>query len=46
MLMENGVDINKVVDVLNALKVTPRDMIAIFQAMKRAGALHAELILL
>ncbi len=30
---------------LNALGVTPRDLIAIFQAMKRAGALHAELIL-
>jgi flagellar P-ring protein precursor FlgI len=30
---------------LNALGVTPRDLIAIFQAMKRAGALHAELII-
>lgn len=28
---------------LNALGVTPRDMIAIFQALKEAGALHAEL---
>lgn len=31
---------------LNALGVTPRDMIAIFQALKRAGALHAELIIM
>ncbi len=30
---------------LNALGVTPRDMMAIFQAMKQAGALQAELIL-
>jgi flagellar P-ring protein precursor FlgI len=30
---------------LNALGVTPRDLIAIFQAMKRAGALHAELVI-
>jgi flagellar P-ring protein precursor FlgI len=30
---------------LNALGVTPRDLIAIFQAMKRAGALHADLII-
>ncbi len=30
---------------MNALGVTPRDLIAIFQMMKKAGALHAELIL-
>lgn len=30
---------------LNALGVTPRDMMAIFQAMKQAGALHAELLI-
>ncbi len=30
---------------LNALGVTPRDLIAIFQTMKKAGALHAELII-
>lgn len=31
---------------LNALGVTPRDMIAIFQALKQAGALKAELIIM
>jgi flagellar P-ring protein precursor FlgI len=31
---------------LNELGVTPRDMIAIFQALKRAGALQAELIIM
>jgi flagellar P-ring protein FlgI len=31
---------------LNALGVTPRDLIAIFQALKQAGALHAELIII
>jgi flagellar P-ring protein precursor FlgI len=30
---------------LNSLGVTPRDIMAIFQAMKQAGALHAELII-
>jgi len=30
---------------LNAIGVTPRDMMAIFQAMKQAGALQAELIM-
>ncbi|MDB5050995.1 MAG: Flagellar P-ring protein [Fibrobacteres bacterium] len=31
---------------LNSLGVTPRDIIAIFQAIKRAGALNAELIVM
>ena len=35
--------IDKVVRSLNALGVTPRDLIAILQAMKEAGALHAEI---
>jgi flagellar P-ring protein precursor FlgI len=30
---------------LNALGVTPRDLIAIFQALKQGGALHAELVI-
>ena len=36
--------VEKVASVLNALGVTPRDMMAIFQTMKQAGALQAELI--
>ena len=32
-----------VVNALNALGVSPRDLIAIFQAIKAAGALQAEL---
>lgn len=35
--------LDKVVRSLNALGVTPRDLIAILQAMKEAGALHAEI---
>ena len=31
---------------LNALGVAPRDLISIFQALKQAGALHAELIVM
>lgn len=34
-----------VVRALNAVGATPRDIIAILQAMKTAGALHAELVL-
>ena len=37
--------VEKVAANLNSLGVTPRDMMAIFQAMKQAGALHAELIM-
>jgi flagellar P-ring protein precursor FlgI len=37
--------IEKVAAGLNAIGVTPRDMMAIFQSMKQAGALHAELLM-
>jgi flagellar P-ring protein precursor FlgI len=37
--------VEKVAAALNALGVTPRDMMAIFQAMKQAGALQAELLI-
>jgi flagellar P-ring protein precursor FlgI len=37
--------VEKVAHALNALGVTPRDMMAIFQAMKQAGALQAELLI-
>jgi flagellar P-ring protein precursor FlgI len=43
MVMEAGVSIGEVVRALNALGVSPRDLIAIFQAIKAAGALQAEL---
>ncbi|NOZ55982.1 MAG: flagellar basal body P-ring protein FlgI [Calditrichaeota bacterium] len=38
--------VDDVVKALNALGVTPRDLIAIFQALKEAGALRAELVIL
>jgi flagellar P-ring protein FlgI len=37
--------VEKVAAALNALGVTPRDMMSVFQAMKEAGALQAELII-
>lgn len=43
MLVPAGSSIGEVVRALNALGVTPRDLIAIFQAIKAAGALQAEL---
>ena len=42
-LVPGGASIGDVVAGLNAIGVTPRDLIAILQAMKRAGALNAEL---
>ena len=42
-VVESGVSIGEVVKALNALGVSPRDLISIFQALKAAGALQAEL---
>jgi len=42
-LVKSTVTISEVVRALNALGVTPRDLMAIFQALKVAGALHATL---
>ena len=38
--------VGEIAAALNALGVTPRDMISIFQALKQAGALRAELIIM
>lgn len=43
VVVPQGVSIGEVVNALNALGVTPRDLIAIFQAIKAAGALQADL---
>lgn len=45
VVMQEMPSIEKVAAGLNAIGVTPRDMMAIFQAMKQAGALQAELIM-
>ena len=38
-----GTSAGEVAEALNRLRVTPRDMISIFQAMRQAGALEADL---
>jgi len=43
MVMPEGASIGDVVRALNQLGVTPRDLIGIFQAIKAAGALQADL---
>ncbi len=42
-LLKPGVNLQDLVDGLNALGIGPRDMIAILQALKVSGALHAEI---
>lgn len=41
--LEQSASVGELARALNALGVGPRDMMAIFQALKEAGALHAEL---
>ena len=43
--MEELPTIQEVASALNALGLSTRDMMAIFQAMKTAGALQADLVL-
>jgi flagellar P-ring protein FlgI len=44
--IEAGVSVGKLAEMLNALGVTARDLVAILQAIKDAGALNAELRIL
>ncbi|GAB6064575.1 flagellar basal body P-ring protein FlgI [Deferrisoma palaeochoriense] len=46
LLLEPGETLASLVQALNALGVSPRDLVAIFQALKAAGALQAELEIL
>ena len=43
LIVPKGVGIGEVVNALNAIGVTPRDLISILQAIKASGSLHAEL---
>ncbi|MBD3165934.1 flagellar basal body P-ring protein FlgI [bacterium] len=45
-VIENSTDVGAVATALNNLGVSPRDIIAIFQALKEAGALQAELVII
>jgi flagellar P-ring protein precursor FlgI len=45
-IIEEGSTLDELVRALNAMKVTPRDIIAILQAIKQAGALGAELVVI
>ena len=42
-VLPEGVSLQELVNSLNALGVTPRDMISILQTIKAAGALQADI---
>jgi flagellar P-ring protein precursor FlgI len=44
--LDTGTTLGDIVKALNALGVSPRDVIAIMQALKAAGALRAEIVIL
>ncbi len=44
--IEGATTVQEVAKALNAMKLSPRDVIAIFQALKEAGALKAELVII
>ncbi|QSR16570.1 flagellar biosynthesis protein FlgI [Novosphingobium sp. KA1] len=46
MLFKGGASLAKVVDALNLLGVTPSDLVAILEALKQAGALKAEMVVI
>ncbi len=44
--IEGAATVQEVAKALNAMKVSPRDVIAIFQALRESGALKAELVII
>jgi flagellar P-ring protein precursor FlgI len=45
-VFDNGVELQEIVDALNQVRVTPSSLIAILEALKRAGSLRAELVVI
>jgi flagellar P-ring protein FlgI len=43
LTLEPGVSVGQLAEMLNAMEVSPQQIVAILQAMKDAGALQAEL---
>lgn len=46
MVMQESVSINDIVKALNTIGASPRDVIAVLEAIKKAGALHAQIELM
>lgn len=45
-LLPKGASLSRIVDALNLLGVTPSDLVAILEALKQAGALRAEMVVI
>ncbi len=45
VVLDGGASVGELAQALNAIGVTPRDMIAILQAIRSAGALQAEIVI-
>ena len=45
-LFDAGVSLNELVDAINSVGATPSDLVAILEALREAGALNAELIVI
>lgn len=46
MVLQSGASVSELVSALNAVGASPRDIIAILQAIKAAGALYGELVVM
>jgi len=45
-VLDGTTTVSDLAQALNSLGVSPRDIISIFQAIKEAGALHAQLVIM
>ena len=45
-MLRPGASLAKLVDALNTLGVSPSDLVAILEALKQAGALKAEMVVI
>ena len=45
-LFKPGIDLRDIVDAINQIGATPSAMIAILEALKRAGSLRADLLVI
>ena len=45
-VLDPGVNLQDVVNAINEVGVAPGDLMAILEALKQAGALHAELVVI
>ena len=45
-VFDPGVDLSSIVDTMNGVGASPADLVAILEALRQAGALRAELVII